>query len=421
MATVTFSYRSKKDTTFLEARLSYRIAGNPNPISFYTRSKMEVSKDFWNDYSKNTKFKDVDKINLKKEIDDHTHELRKYLLNEFDKTDLSQVNKDWFKNIVHLYYNPPQPEVKDEIPTNLLEYWDYYLDLRKHEFEGKKRSLLKWITVQNKVKAFQYAKKVKFEIKDVNDNFKNDFIAYCKKQSYSAYTIQKEFSYIKTLCVHARTKGIETSIELDTLKVKLTKHEVPKVYLSFEDLEKISNLDNLPDYLDTARDWLVISCYTGQRISDFMRFDKSMIRKVKGKQFLDIKQQKTSKSVTVPLLPEVETILKKRNGNFPKRQLDQKYNNHIKEVARIAGLNAPTYGGLNINMRKVLGEYPKYELVTSHIGRRSFATNYYGKIPTSYLKDITGHGTEQMLLGYLGKSSKDTAFEAYELLMNVKK
>jgi len=103
----TFSYRSKKDTAFLEARLSYRITGNPNPISFYTRSKIEVTKDFWNDCIKNTKFKDVEKINLKKEIDDHTHDLRKYLLNEFDKTDLSQINKDWFKKVVSEYYNPP--------------------------------------------------------------------------------------------------------------------------------------------------------------------------------------------------------------------------------------------------------------------------------------------------------------------------
>lgn len=96
----TFSYRSKKDTAFLEARLSYRITGNPNPISFYTRSKIEVTKDFWNDCIKNTKFKDVEKINLKKEIDDHTHDLRKYLLNEFDKTDLSQINKE-------IYLAPP--------------------------------------------------------------------------------------------------------------------------------------------------------------------------------------------------------------------------------------------------------------------------------------------------------------------------
>ena len=62
-------------------------------------------------------------------------------------------------------------------------------------------------------------------------------------------------------------------------------------------------------------------------------------------------------------------------------------------------------------IRRVEGVYPKYELVTSHIGRRSFATNYYGDIPTSYLIYVTGHSSEIMFLNYIGKSNKDMALE----------
>ena len=62
-------------------------------------------------------------------------------------------------------------------------------------------------------------------------------------------------------------------------------------------------------------------------------------------------------------------------------------------------------------MRKVSGVYPKYELVSSHIGRRSLASNFYGKIPTSYLIYITGHGSEAQFLNYIGKSNKDLALE----------
>src|SRR5690606_30735814 len=110
-------------------------------------------------------------------------------------------------------------------------------------------------------------------------------------------------------------------------------------------------------------------------------------------------------------------ILNKRDGEFPRRISDQRYNDYIKEVAKRAGLNKPIEGGIRKDNRKVMGKYPKWQLVTSHIGRRSFATNFYGKLPTTYLKDITGHGTEQMLLAYIGKTSKDTAFESYDLLM----
>tara|TARA_B110000305_G_scaffold44287_1_gene46612 strand:- start:550 stop:810 length:261 start_codon:yes stop_codon:yes gene_type:complete len=62
-------------------------------------------------------------------------------------------------------------------------------------------------------------------------------------------------------------------------------------------------------------------------------------------------------------------------------------------------------------IKRVEGVYPKYDLVTSHIGGRPFATNYYGDIPTSYLLYITGHSPEVMFLNYIGKSNKKMALE----------
>jgi len=59
--------------------------------------------------------------------------------------------------------------------------------------------------------------------------------------------------------------------------------------------------------------------------------------------------------------------------------------------------------------RKVTGSYRKCDLVSTHICRRSFATNHYGKLPTPVLMAITGHQTEKMFLKYIGKSAKDNA------------
>ena len=151
-----------------------------------------------------------------------------------------------------------------------------------------------------------------------------------------------------------------------------------------------------------------------------------MIRESKTRKFIDVSQRKTDKKVSIPLLPPVENILQKHKGKFPRALSPQKYNSYIKEVGKIAGLDTLTKGKILKKVakdknRKVLGSYPKYKLITSHIGRRSLATNYYGIIPSSYLKNITGHGTEAMLLSYIGKTSKDTAFEAYDLMLNFEK
>ena len=59
--------------------------------------------------------------------------------------------------------------------------------------------------------------------------------------------------------------------------------------------------------------------------------------------------------------------------------------------------------------RKKEGKYPKHRLITSHVCRRSFATNQYGILPTPLIMQITAHSTEAMFLNYIGKNSLDYA------------
>ena len=117
--------------------------------------------------------------------------------------------------------------------------------------------------------------------------------------------------------------------------------------------------------------------------------------------------------MTIPLSKKVMAILKKRKGNFPYKISDQRYNEHIKKVCDKAGLDSPIKAGLidKETNRKKLGTYPKWMLVSSHIGRRSFATNYYGIIPTPLLIGVTGHSTEQQFLEYIGKSDSQKAMQ----------
>ncbi len=426
MATVTFSYRSKKDKANLEARLSFRVPEKKHPISFYTRSNVIASKEFWDEYKSNMGFKDKEKKDLKKDIDDETYNLCTYVINEFEKTNINQINKDWFKKTVNQFYNPiqPEPTESDTLPTELVKYIEYYTDFKGNELSKAQKT--KWEVIKHKMQRFETSLDKPILLKDVNENFKKLFRNYYQKEAYSQNTMQREFGFLKTLCRHARSKGLELSPDLDTLSFK--KDKVSNIYLDVNELKAIKELKGLGEALSNARDWLLISCYTGQRVSDFMRFNKDMIRVEKNVPILEFDQVKTGKSMTIPLLPEVMEIINKSNGNFPRAISDQRYNEYIKEVCQEAGINKMTKGKLQKNiaddpkkqskMRNVSGVYPKYKLVSSHIGRRTFATNYYGKLPTSYLINITGHSTEKMFLTYLNKGQKDIAFDAYNYLIN---
>ena len=414
MASVNFLYRSTKEKSNLNLRLLFR--NNGKDYVFGAKTNIEISKYYWSKQHKK-KSKDIEITNKQTDINNELNKIENYVLNAFNSVNIETINKEWLQTQIDYYYNPPKQE--KSIPIDLINYIDFYIDYRKHEL--KNASVKKFNVIKNKIIRFEKYRKKQILIKDVNDSFKNEFVIYCKNEIYSQNTIQRELAIIKTFCKHARFLGIETHPQLDSLR--LDKAKVEKIYLTFEDLTKIENIskNQLTDSLDNAKDWLIISCYTGQRISDFMRFTDEQIRKEDDKPLLEFTQKKTNKLTTIPLHPKVMEILKKRKGKFPYKISDQKYNDYIKEVCKTAEINQLTFGSKNTEtepnskvFRKKSGTYKKWELVTSHIGRRSFATNFYGKIPTTFLINITNHSSEAMFLNYIGKSNKDLAKETFK-------
>ncbi len=418
MAAVNYLYRSKKEKAFLNLRLLF--THNHTDFVYGAKTKLEVSKLYWEKYHTQKSPKDIDIKNQQIEVNTELNKIENHILEAFHSTAPEKIDKAWLANQIDLYYNPPE-KAKD-LPTDLLSYFDFYLDARKNELA--QQTLKNYKVVRKLVEKYEEEIDRNIKIIDVDSTFKTRFESFCLEKGYSVNTIARCVHTVKSVCKHAMYNGIEVSPQLDRIKLKEVK--VDKIYLTLEEIETIKKLTKkkLTDSLINARDWLIISCFTGQRISDFMRFKKSMIRYEKNskgelKPLLEFTQKKTGKIMTIPLHPEVLKILNKRKGNFPRPISSQKYNVYIKKVCAKAEINTKIKSSKlskfedsgKFPYRKIEGEYEKWELVTSHIGRRSFATNFYGEYPTSYLTYMTGHKTEQMFLNYIGKSNKDIALE----------
>ncbi len=134
-----------------------------------------------------------------------------------------------------------------------------------------------------------------------------------------------------------------------------------------------------------------------------------------GLSVIELRQQKTGKNVTIPVLEKTKQILE---DGLPYPISIQKFNFHIKDVCELAEINDLIKGSKievtekgkgNKQKRKIDGNYSKFELIGSHVCRRSFATNLYGILPTALIMQITAHSTEKMLLNYIGKDSLDYA------------
>ena len=328
------------------------------------------------------------------------------------------VDKEWLMNLI----NPIQ-ETKNEndLPLTLVEYFDYYIKVK--ESTAAKESVKKWSSVRQKIIAFQKSSRSVVLLKEVNEQFRIDFEDFCKKkQKLSANYFERVLSFIKTICKHAGQNNIDISPQLHGLRAK--KEAVHKIYLTREEIELLHKSKMPNDDLENSKDWLVISCNTAQRVSDFMNFKKTdMVDIVNGSnriQAIKITQQKTGKLLEIPLFKMVREILDKRGGEFPEAISDQRYNTNIKKICQLVGIDEVVFGSKmdKKTKRLVTGYFPKYELVSSHVGRRSFASCQYGHLPNTHIMAYTGHSTEKQLLAYIGKPQAEVSKLSIEKLMS---
>ena len=107
---------------------------------------------------------------------------------------------------------------------------------------------------------------------------------------------------------------------------------------------------------------------------------------------VNIIQEKTKASVPIPITKGMSKIL----GDpitWPKPPTNQEFNRHVKVLCKMVGLS-DTHEREGIPI-------PLHDLITSHIGRRSFATNNYSKMPLVDLAVFTGHKTIGELENYI--------------------
>ena len=235
------------------------------------------------------------------------------------------------------------------------------------------------------------------------------------EKEYSLNNAGLQLKLLKMICKEAERMSINVNpytrhIESFTQK---SKDRVLQT-ISFEEIKKIKAIRNLPSTLENARKWILIGLYVGQRVSDLLALKPSQLRFIENGVYIDINQQKTDKYVTVGVVDkEVIQILKK---NFPYSISAQLFNRQIKQICQIAGIYEMVIGYklCSKTRRKKLGTHPKYSLISSHDLRRSFATNYFGKIETPILMQITGHSKESTFLSYIGSQvNKDTYADAF--------
>ena len=285
-----------------------------------------------------------------------------------------------------------------------------------------------FISTKSIISEYQTKTKKQIHFIDINETLIDKLTNWLiKTKKYAINTASKHIANIKTISIEAEKKGIQVNSYAKQINIFSESDEDRFIQtLSFEELETIRTANIKSEAYNNARKWLLIGCEIGQRGGDLMNITKEDIRYKGGNMYLDIIQQKTKKAVTIGIIaPHVIDIIE---NSFPYKISTQKLNLYIKEVCKIAKIETLTEGKIfdAKTGRKELKFYEKHKLITSHSFRRSFATNYYKKIPTAVLIGITGHSKESLFLTYINQredkdSNADLFMKFYEDLNKDKK
>jgi integrase len=230
-------------------------------------------------------------------------------------------------------------------------------------------------------------------------------LAYFNEQEFSLNHLGGLIKNWKVFLKSAFDRGIHTNTVFNYRDFIVPGEDAQDVYLSPAELKKIYTHHLINETLDIARDWFIIDCFTGLRISDIRLLSKDNVLK----DSIRIVNEKTDTRVEIPINNYIRSILKKWRG-LPPKVTDQEMNRSIKEVCELAGIKETvlysiTKGGVRQDFH-----CKKYEMVSNHTARRAFITNLLNDgVPDNTVMQLAGIKKHATLMKYKKTKPEETA------------
>ena len=409
MAQVKFYLHKRGDAkTNLPVVLKYTF-GKGQRFEYYTGLHANASHYIKKYYSKQGGKPFKDSAPDAEHLNDRVEELKNsiYLIERTAKANNIPLTVEYFRSELDKIEKPVKAHKADpkQKPVTFMQVFDEYIERCKtdiNEKTGQKLSpglVIKYTTVKNMLIDFHRHRGDEADFPDFDEELYNELKNYMvNKKKYSLNTIGRTIRFIKTVLHYATRKGYNSNTKYQSV-FKSISEESDSIYLTEEELKKLHEYNLAHNFrLDRVRDLFLIGCWTGLRFSDFTTIKKEDINGDR----IRLKTQKTKHKVIIPIHPTVRAILEKYDYQLPPPISNQKFNEYIREVAELTGIKEPFTKFITKGGKIESTTMQKYLAVSSHVARRSFATNAYKrKIEPLLIMAITGHKTEKEFLKYI--------------------
>ena len=353
------------------------------------------------------------KINIELRLwDKNRHRMKSQAMNsyEINKT-LSDIENTIMSIYRHAVSNNLQIDniyLRDKLDVKLnrvekedfFNYWEKYLEQKSELAKSTKSDYRQCL---NTIKGFEKQSKYRIKFEKINLDFYSRFKHYVlKEKKHAINTFGKRVKVIKSVMNYATEIGVNTNLDYQKKSFKVLSEKKKHQYLNIEEVSKLENTP-LIGKEDKARDIFLLFCFLGIRYGDYKQIIPSNIS-LKGNQYyLDIIMNKVKNPISIPLNQNTLNILKKWDFKLPYLS-NNDVNKYIKSACKKAEINEVIIE--NDIVKK------KYELISCHSGRRSFATNgYISNIPIKSLMSITGHKKESTFYNYVQISREENLKE----------
>lgn len=258
MATLKYLLQSKTETSNIYLRYSL---GRGN--LFKRKTGLIINYKDWNVEKGLPRTNRDDLKNLKAKLD----KLSVFINDKFNEaTSLgSEITGDWLQVQID-NYNQKFPVVDLDILTNYIQK---YIDDAPYKQNQKKQTGLSVGRVRN-IKLFgntirryetEQLKSKQIIIREINLDFVEKFKLWLFGKGYSINYVGKNIANIKTICLDASKNGIETSVQINSVKsISEAKEPEDIIVLSEFEQEEISKLELKREALINARKWLLLGC-----------------------------------------------------------------------------------------------------------------------------------------------------------------
>ena len=442
MARIYFNFRGSSETGKLTVRIKHS-----NKVDLRLSSPIVSKYRYW--YNTNKKHRNFESLSyLDAEAKTHKEYLEAFkneLLQRFqvDYNNGVPISKEWFRTVVNEVtgilttkhdINEAQSKLNSNEQERLIkEREDHEKNLVTSainrviniEYSDNKQQALIYNQLLNKINDFQKFKKTKFLTKHITQDFIFEFSTFLTKelkhQDSTARKHCKSLIHAVKYQYNAFSEIVKVSEGIrdirykrqSTSKKRLRRSEIV-ITLTFEELDQIHYTD-VPERLIDAKKVILFGCEVGLRVADYGKLKSENIKEDEGFRYWSFWNQKTGTNVIIPITKRIERYIDAYGmpkTSFKKNE-DVKINREIKEVCRLSGIDALVQGrkSLSVNIkgaetrRTVSMKYPKYELISTHGLRRSFATLYFNSniLSLYQIRQITGHKSNAQLLDYINE------------------